>query len=206
MFLDKIAYYLRHTFVILLQTTLHFCSQNAPLMCYPCVMLTSYLVMSNTSLVRTLVPSTCYHPSNCLTRSWEWHESALKYFRPEHVWDRNCSTKTDLSLQGYATPSATPAEVCQWFFVHTTRVSKPQCFPVIWHIASVIPSSYLRHTIANNIVFPQPESSVALLILRHTVVIPLWCRRLRLLRRLCLRHTILELLSDEKLGMVWVCT
>ena len=112
-FLQKIQYYLRHTFVILSQK--HCISAAQTLRC--CVNPSSRrrhsFVMSNTSLVRMLVPSTCYHPSSCLTRSWEWHESALKYFRPKHVWDRNCSTKTDFTLQGNATTSTTLAQICR---------------------------------------------------------------------------------------------
>ena len=100
-----------------------------------CVKLSSYwhhtFVMSNTSLVRTLVPSTCYHPSSCLTTSWEWHESAHQYVRPEHVCDRNSQTQTGLNLGGNATPSTTLAQICQSVLLTheatqpTARVTKP---------------------------------------------------------------------------------
>ena len=42
----------------------------------------------------------------------EWHESAHQDIRPEHMCDRNCSTKTDLNLGGNATISTTHAQVC----------------------------------------------------------------------------------------------
>ena len=83
-FLQKIQYYLRHTFVILSQKHCISAAQTLRCCVHPSSRRRHSFVMSNTLLVRTLVPSTCYHPSSCLRRSWEWHESAHKYFRPEH--------------------------------------------------------------------------------------------------------------------------
>ena len=152
-FLQKIQYYLRHTFVILSQKHCISAAQTLRCCMNPLSRFRHSFVMSHTSPVRMLVPSTCYHPSSCLTTSWEWHESAHQDVRPEHVWDRNSQTKTALNLGGNATPSTTLAQVRQ-SVLHTheatqptARVTKPLDFYRKSCITFVIPSSYYRRNI-----------------------------------------------------------
>ena len=127
-FLQKIQYYLRHTFVILSQKHCISAAQTLRCCMNPLSRFHHSFVMSHTSPVRMLVPSTCYHPSSCLTTSWEWHESAHQDDRPEHVWDRNSQTKTALNLGGNATifnNSCTSLLICHSAY---SACQKPQDF------------------------------------------------------------------------------
>ena len=152
--------------------------------------------MSNTSLVRTLVPSTRNHPSSCLMTSWEWHESAHQDVRPEHMCDRNCSTKTDLNLGGNATISNNS---CTSLLICHSAYSA--CHKTTRFLQKIL--YYLRHTV---VILSQKHCISAAETL-HCCVHPSSRRRHSfVMSNTLLVRTLVEQLHEEELGMAYVCT